>query len=185
MLRQFTGAIALTTLVIGLSGCASLGNQLGMGKSSPDEFAIVTKAPLTLPPDYGLRPPKPGETRPQEASPSERAQQLLLGDESERPPSPGELALIEKAGALNVDPNIRAILAAESGGRGYKEADLANRLIFWQVNDGTIDDAEAPLVVDDPAQWMEARRQSIENVTGDQQVTISKSTKILNLPGVR
>ena len=35
-----------------------------MGKRSPDEFAVVRRAPLILPPDYGLRPPRPGETGP-------------------------------------------------------------------------------------------------------------------------
>ncbi|MGV6801300.1 MAG: DUF3035 domain-containing protein [bacterium] len=177
--------LVLGLSAITISGCASIGKTLGVGKTAPDEFAIVTKAPLTLPPDYALKPPRPGETRPQEASPSERAQQLLLGDETQTPPTPGELALIEEVGALNVDPNIRAILAAENGGRGYKEADLANRILFWRVAGGKVDDSDAPLVVDNPNEWHQARQISIEKVTGGQQVTINKTGKVLNLPGVR
>ena len=76
---RFACAIALLGLATG--GCG-IGKALGGGKNAPDEFAITTKAPLVVPPDYGLRPPRPGESRPQELSPSERAQQVLLGDAS-------------------------------------------------------------------------------------------------------
>ncbi|MEO1706834.1 MAG: DUF3035 domain-containing protein, partial [Pseudomonadota bacterium] len=73
--------IAALTVSVVLGGCSALG-----GKNAPDEFAITTKAPLVVPPDYALRPPKPGESRPQELSTSERAQQVLLGDTSAAPP---------------------------------------------------------------------------------------------------
>lgn len=48
----------------GLGGCQSTRQALGMTKVTPDEFRIVTKAPLVVPPDYALRPPAPGEPRP-------------------------------------------------------------------------------------------------------------------------
>lgn len=165
-----------------LNGCAS-GN--GSGKKSPDEFAIVTKAPLTLPPDFSLRPPRPGETRPEEKSPSERAQQLLLGDESTAPPTKGELALIQSAGVLTADPNIRSILGAEGGGWAEKDASLANRILFWRVNGNQVDDSAAPLKVEDPEAWLAGRMKSIEAVTGGGEIQINKKSKILNLPGVR
>jgi len=38
-----------------------------------DEFAVVTKAPLIMPPDYNLRPPRPGAARPQEQSERQQA----------------------------------------------------------------------------------------------------------------
>ena len=142
--------VALTALGLAASACASGGNEFGRNRDAPDEFAVVTKAPLTLPPDFALRPPRPGETRPQEKSPSERAQQLLLGDESSAPPTDGELALIQAAGALNVDPNIRSMLGAENGGWAEKDDSLTNRLIFWRVSNNQIDDSAAPLRVEDP-----------------------------------
>ncbi len=177
--------LAVAALGVAASGCAGAGKAMGAGKSPPDEFAILTKAPLTLPPDYALRPPRPGETRPQEKSPSERAKQLMLGDESTTAPTDGELALIQSAGALNVDPNIRAILGAENGGWAEKDSSLANRVLFWRVNSGKIDDSAAPLRVDDPEAWLDGRRRSIEQVTAGEEVIIAKSSKILNLPGVR
>ncbi len=32
----------------------------------PDEFAVESRAPLTIPPEFDLRPPQPGAPRPQE-----------------------------------------------------------------------------------------------------------------------
>ena len=56
---------ALTAVAaIGLAGCQSTQKALGMSKVVPDEFRVVSKAPLAVPPDYALRPPAPGEPRP-------------------------------------------------------------------------------------------------------------------------
>lgn len=171
--------LAVTAFIA--SGCTALGN----GKNPPDEFAIATKAPLTTPPDYSLRPPKPGESRPQELSASERAQQVLLGDPNAAPPSVGEQALLQRANALQADPNIRSILGAENGGRADKDRSLANQLIFWRFNDGKVDDSAAPLRVDDPEAWLAARDKAIQAVTGEEgKVVIKKDDKTLGLPGI-
>jgi hypothetical protein len=176
-------------LVLGLSALAvtACSNTNPRNRAAPDEFAILTKPPLTVPPDYALRPPRPGETRPEELSTSQRTQQLLMGDTSTEPPSNGELAFIQAAGAMNVDPSIRAILAAENGGRSEKDASLANRLIFWNYNNNEVDDSAARLVVDDREGWLEQRRQSVESVIGEEaSVTIVNDDKgVLRLPGVR
>ena len=38
----------------------------------PDEFAVESRAPLTVPPDFDLRPPEPGAPRPQEKTAKQR-----------------------------------------------------------------------------------------------------------------
>ncbi len=167
-----------------LPGCAGMGKALGGGKNPPDEFAIATKAPLVVPPDYALRPPKPGESRPQELSPSERAKQVLLGDVSAAPPTGGEQILLQEAGATVADPNIRAILAAENGGRSEKDRSFANQLMFWKFVDGKVDDSAAPLKVDDPAAWHAEREEAIEAVTGENAKIVIKNDDALLLPGV-
>ncbi len=53
-------AIAMT------SACSSLSNR----SNSPDEFRVVKKAPLIVPPDYSLRPPTPGQAQPFEVDPA-------------------------------------------------------------------------------------------------------------------
>ena len=71
--------VAALVATAGLVGCTSTQKALGMSKVTPDEFRIVTKAPLVVPPDYALRPPAPGEPRPQELQPESVARNALLG----------------------------------------------------------------------------------------------------------
>ncbi len=164
-----------------VAGCSALGGR----KNPPDEFAIATKAPLVVPPDYSLRPPRPGESRPQELSPSERAQRVLMGDVTGAAPSAGEQYLLRKANALTADPNIRALLNAETGGRAEKDRSFANQLMFWNFIDGDVDDSAAPLKVDNPEEWFAAREAAIKAVTGEEgKVVIKKDEKTLGLPGV-
>ena len=51
-----------------LLGCTDLKRSIGLEKTSPDEFAVESRAPLEMPPDFDLRPPQPGAPRPQEKS---------------------------------------------------------------------------------------------------------------------
>src|SRR5260370_7041930 len=48
-----------------ISGCSDLKKAIGLERTSPDEFAVESRAPLTMPPDFNLPPPQPGATRPQ------------------------------------------------------------------------------------------------------------------------
>ena len=43
-----------------LSAARRFRDEAGLTKQSPDEFAVVTKAPLIIPPNFNLRPPSPG-----------------------------------------------------------------------------------------------------------------------------
>ena len=56
-----------------LAGCSDFRRAIGMDKVGPDEFAVESRAPLTIPPDYDLRPPQPGATRPQETTAADKA----------------------------------------------------------------------------------------------------------------
>ncbi len=131
--------------VLSLGACEGVREELGLNKRAPDEFAVVAKAPLVLPPDFKLRPPQPGARRPQESSPRERAQRLL----TRRAPldatdlSPGEAALLKIAGAEQADPRIRRILDEETSLLIKEDRSFADRLIFWQKQPpfGTVVDA--------------------------------------------
>src|SRR5579864_1509937 len=68
----------LALLAPALSGCTDLKRALGMEKVVPDEFAVVQGAPLAMPPDFSLRPPKPGAAPSQEVSPTEQARQTIF-----------------------------------------------------------------------------------------------------------
>ena len=103
------------TAAVGLAGCTSTRQALGMTKVTPDEFRVVTKAPLVVPPDYALRPPAPGEPRPQELQPESAARAALLGEREDAGRSQGEQLLVAKAGVDRADPLIRYVVDDEFG----------------------------------------------------------------------
>ncbi len=80
--------------LVALAGCA--GGSGGVGRSGPDEFAVARRAPLVIPPDFALVPPRPGAPRPQEADSSTQALQAMFGGQARI--SAGEAALLGKAG---------------------------------------------------------------------------------------
>ena len=47
----------LAVSVMTLAGCDSFSSMLGLERHIPDETQVVTRPPLTLPPDYDLMPP--------------------------------------------------------------------------------------------------------------------------------
>src|SRR3546814_3757336 len=54
---------ALLASALALSACGdSTKRALGLSRTPPDEFQVVTRAPPTQPPDYKLRTPRPGAT---------------------------------------------------------------------------------------------------------------------------
>lgn len=103
----------LAVSVLALSACEKTKEQFDFSKKPPDEFQVTTRAPLEMPPDYSLRPPRPGAPRPQEDSAVEEAKQAVFGPESTQPKNAaepmteGEAILLQRTGATNIDPNIR------------------------------------------------------------------------------
>src|ERR1700761_3510256 len=79
MMRR-TILLPVTCAAVGalmLGGCSAFENLGGAKKVSPDEFKIVSHSPLPMPPNAELRPPRPGEPRPQETSPADQAKEAL------------------------------------------------------------------------------------------------------------
>ena len=178
------GALAMAA---SLSACEGFSDALGLGKNAPDEFSVVRSAPLTLPPDFTLRPPRPGEARPNEQSVRDQARDALLNEAGAGPTddaagstaSQGEAAFIEQAGAADVDPNIRHMVDREFSGYASEDEGFIDSLIFWR-------EEEPPGEVVDAAAEAERLRESIEAgepVTGDETPTIQRRDKAL-LEGV-
>jgi hypothetical protein len=90
-----------------LGGCSDLRQAIGMDRVGPDEFAVESRAPLTIPPDYDLRPPQPGVPRPQEATAADRARKVI---DAAGPGEPGKQATVmlkpgEGASGIPLDPS--------------------------------------------------------------------------------
>lgn len=115
------GAAALAAL----GGCANT-KATGFGsRSGPNEFAVTRAAPLTMPPDFALRPPKPGAPRPQEVSPAAQALAAMFGGTAQT--SPGQQALIDSAGG-SPDAGVRS--EAGSPGTDVVDKGAATRAIL-------------------------------------------------------
>lgn len=190
--NRVCSAIALTAglaaLGGALSGCQSAATALGMTKVVPDEFRVVTKAPLTVPPDYSLRPPAPGEPRPQELQPESAARTALLGQRAAEQRSQGEKLLAAKAGGDKADPLVRYVVDDEFGEIAHKDPSFADRVLFWRKNKtdekaaqtAKASGAETPAPID-PA--TEANR--LKNLIGDKPVIIQReAVGGVKLPGL-
>lgn len=128
----------VVVLGLALAACSNIKQQIGIGKTAPDEFNVVIRAPLSLPPDYSLRPPTPGENRPQEAAVQDRAKAALYGAASKRraagePNSAGERALLALADAGRARPDIRRIINEENALFAEDDSSFVDRLMFWQT----------------------------------------------------
>jgi hypothetical protein len=132
--------IALTAVaLLVLTGCEDTKRALGINKSIPDEFAVVRRAPLVMPPDFNLRPPAPGSARPQEDTTSEQARNVLIGRNRldgyrVRGFSQGEVELLALAGADQIIPNVRETLDRESSAFAKESDSFTDRLVFWSDN---------------------------------------------------
>ncbi len=137
------GAVAIRTAGLAaavlafLAGCGEETRRaIGIDRRAPDEFVVYSRAPLSLPPDYALRPPSPGVPRPQEKPVSEQARETLLGaaigSSAAGTASPGESALLGRAGAAGADPSIRDAVDRETALLAESERSFVNKLIFWR-----------------------------------------------------
>ncbi len=100
MRKVLIAAVLLATL----AGC---GRSSGVfGRQRPDEFAVGRAAPLVIPPDFALAPPKPGAPRAQEADSSQQALEAMFGGAAAR--SAVESGALSQAGANRAAVGIRS-----------------------------------------------------------------------------
>ena len=106
-MRKVGVAMAAGMGALALAGCSHKNTAGVMGHGGgPDEFAVASRAPLVIPPDYALVPPKPGEPRPQEADSSTQALQALFGGEAQH--STSEAEVVDQAETTQATPGIRS-----------------------------------------------------------------------------
>lgn len=134
-MKNIFSFLLLTVTVLGISACSSTKEQFDFSKKAPDEFAVVTRAPLEMPPNYTLRPPRPGAQRPQEDTAVEDAKQAIFGVEEAKTVtkttsiSSGENILLQKSGANAIAPNIRDTIDAETATIVKEERSTVDRIL--------------------------------------------------------
>lgn len=136
--------ILFSSLFLVLASCSNTRESLNVGPAPPpDEFAVLTKAPLVIPPDFGLRPPNPGAPRPQGDTLIRGGQQILLqpGNEdskssTDKLTTDGEKALLSAAKIEKNNQSIRAIIALETQNISERGKSFAERVLSWQFPQG-------------------------------------------------
>jgi hypothetical protein len=133
----FRGLLLVCSLAL-LSGCGEgLTRTFGLTRDAPDEYTVTTRAPLSMPPDYNLRPPRPGVARPQEQSERQQAQETLVPELALGAPkgdtSAGQQAFLQQAGPpapadirRRVDQDARVDNADDS---------FIDKVLYWRKND--------------------------------------------------
>ncbi len=135
-MRNMTKIGALLLVGAALSGCGSLREAAGLTKTSPDEFAVTTKAPLVIPPGFNLLPPTPGAAPTNEPETAAAAQLAMFGGDAATVAanipgnhSAGERMLLANAGVNRADPTIRQRLMTDRGGLQAADPGFTARLL--------------------------------------------------------
>jgi hypothetical protein len=172
-----------TCATLTLGGCASVRQALGSEKMAPDEFRVVSKAPLVVPPEFNLRPPRPGEARPMELRADLQARTAVFGVQMGAAATEGEKLLVARAGGTNADPRIRAVIDEETGGVSRKPVGFADRILGRTPAAPT--QPANPLSSEAEAERQRLEQLAIRNATGGQAVTIQQNKpRGFKLPGM-
>ncbi len=177
---------AVVLLGLLLSGCSNVKESLGMGKRTPDEFAVVARRPLELPPDMSatapLPTPDPGAARPQEMPARAEARMALFGPSDEPVHgkggdnySAGESALLREAGADKAEPSIRGKVDRETAKMLEGDKSFLEGVMVWTKPNpkGTIVDAEKE------AERLRANEAAGKPVTAGETPSIQRRSKAL------
>ena len=151
-MKPIVTLICLVSAATLLGACESARKAFSSDKTAPDEFAVYSRPPLSLPPEYKLRPPTPGVELQRGESAKVLAKRAIISQTVRQPVkplpvkgSPGVLALLRDTGGLNAAPNIRATINEESSILTTQDQRFVDKLIFWvdeTAPGGTVVDAK-------------------------------------------
>ena len=156
--RTTLRVMALFLALTALAACDTIKSLTGGSSDSArqqsldaaDEFGSK-RPPLTLPPDYSLRPPAVASaSSATDFTPAQQGRQAVFGLNQEKDPASGiqskagrtigESALLQHAGAVSVDPTIRKKVDQESTTLAVQEKTFVDDLV--KPGAGPADDAK-------------------------------------------
>ncbi len=147
-MKKTTALVLTLAAATALAGCDSARKALTQSKAAPDEFSVYTRAPLVMPPDYGLRPPTDGKTEEAPATATrEQARRVLLGSTAApkvaiQAATPGTTALLAMAGAHQAEPGIRDLIDRETSAYAKEDQRFMDKLMYGDegLGSGTVVD---------------------------------------------
>lgn len=152
-MRWAKGLVAAAALggAVAVAGCGDLTRALGGLEPGQEDFQTVKAPPLSLPPDYNLRPPTPGGRGAEAQRAVDAARQTVFGGDGERPPpvtdrSAGERALIGKVESqTRTVANIRSTVDGETEDLKAAERGFVDKVLKWDedaADDETVNAGE-------------------------------------------
>lgn len=129
--------INLISALLITSSCTSVKQELGVARNSPDEFTVIKRAPLTIPPEYNLVPPldanDPKAIAHQEnsmKSPTDKAKEAMFGTSSTKnlKADKSDGNFLAKLKADNTNPDIRRVIEEDNGYIALNNMSLVERL---------------------------------------------------------
>lgn len=113
-MKKSTLVCTLAALCVSACGGTTVKETLGIDKRAPDEFRVVSRPPLSVPPQFDLRPP--GADGGTSYEQREKAESLVLGS-GDKPAANGKKTakssssadnlFLQNAGAQVADPNVK------------------------------------------------------------------------------
>ncbi|NBX03116.1 MAG: DUF3035 domain-containing protein [Alphaproteobacteria bacterium] len=154
MNSRIVSVLCAAASLFALSACesGSVKQTLGLTRNSPDEFRVLPRPSLAVPPQFGLRPPGVASEEGNgagEMPTSKQAESLVLGTsgkngdtftmettKGKKPAaatksggSSAESQFLQNAGATKADPNVRATLTEEKAAIEEPEEEKS----WWNV----------------------------------------------------
>lgn len=149
--------IALASMGLVLSACegGEVRETLGITRDAPDEFVVVSRPPLSVPPEFDLKPPQPGAISPQESTRT-RARSAMLGSAAASgtkadtavegvsvsdAATSSDAVFFKKLKIDDADPEIRQVLGVDSTKKPdtSKAKSLLEKLTTKQGEQPTVD----------------------------------------------
>ena len=110
-------AFLLLSSGMSLSSCSNVRDALGQNKNAPDEFAVIARAPLSVPPNFNLRVPKLGAERPQESLARNGGKDVIFKNSIPNKEQHNGVDLLDirkLLGTESANPNIRQVINDET-----------------------------------------------------------------------
>lgn len=168
--------ISLCALLI-LTGCSQMREELGLNRHSPDEFTVVKRAPLTMPPGYQLMPPGESTNVASAERTSDEAKTAVFGTKAQTKTTPdnSEQAFLQKIGADQANASIRTTIDRESGYVTLEKQSTIDKIFKRNsAEDAIIVDAEKE------AERLRENAQSGRPITSGEVPTIEKKQSTLD-----
>jgi hypothetical protein len=175
---RFIAALSLATLAACSSGTVK--DTLGLNRASPDEFRVMSRPPLSIPPDFTLRPPDATQAGPGQLPASAQAQSLVTGGAAPAKPTAkttsADAEFLKAAGATQADPNVRHELVEENTVVQQKQEDSN----WWDILSTNPPKKDTVVNAGKEAERIETNSDSGKPVTeGDTPVVKDRDTGVL------